>query len=263
MTAEIANYEPPPSGSMATITGGHLPQFMEWAKAIAVSALLPDALRGKPADVMIAVFHGLDLGLKPMQAINMVDVIKGRPSLSAKGMRALLMRDGHEFRVVTCDMDSCVVQGRRKGTDVWHEAAFTDAQRRAAKLTGANWDAYREDMLLARATTRLCNRYFADVIGGLDGSEDLLDRQEPVTRPTLGEVAAERATPTVEPEVIDAEIVEEENRRSLAEMEAAHHAPPAAETADLFAGADVEDPPADYTYDDDAWKAGAPARGKR
>jgi hypothetical protein len=235
---DLEQYDPA-GGTLATISSGQLGHFQEWAKAVAVSALLPEALRGKPADVLITLFHGLDLGLKPMQALQLVHVIKGRPSLSAEGMRALLLRDGHGFRVVECDQDKAVVEGLRRGTNVWVSASFTDAQRRAAKLAGANWDAYREDMLLARATTRLCKRYFPDVIGGLDGVEDLLDRQEPVVRPTLGEVAARREDAVVEGELVDDHAV----AASVAAAEAAHTRP-AAEPA-LF-GDDLPDPPDEW-----------------
>ena len=207
-------------GSADVIVGGQLEAFKQWAQTISTAGILPDGLRGKPADILITVMHGLDLGLKPMQAFNLVHVVKGRPSLSAEGMRALILRDGHEFEVVTSTITEATVRGRRRGSETWHEAAFTMEQAKKAKLGGANWEAYPEDMLLARATSRLARRYFGDVIGGLPSVEEVLDNtEEPKPRLVLGgkvgpeiaatpaEVAAQIAA--LEAEHVDAELVEE------------------------------------------------------
>lgn len=187
---EIETYDPT-RGSMAAITGGHLHEFQEWAKVIAVGSTIPADLRGKPADVFITVMHGLDLGLRPMQALNLVYVVKGRPSLSAEGMRSLILDAGHELEI-DADPTKATIRAKRKGTDRWVEASFTIEQAKKAKLGGANWDSYPEDMLVARATSRLGKRYFPDITNGLASTEELLDGAEVTARPTLAQAAAER-----------------------------------------------------------------------
>jgi hypothetical protein len=214
---EIATFDPT-RGSMAAITGGHLVEFQEWAKTIAVGSVIPDALRGKPADVFITVMHGLDLGLRPMQALNLVYVVKGRPSLSAEGMRSLILDAGHELEV-EADDKKATVRAKRKGTDRWVEATFTIEQAKKAKLGGANWDSYPEDMLVARATTRLAKRYFGDVTNGLASMEELLDAPDAAPRPTLAQAAAARTgsvdttTGVVEGEVVVDDAAEAERLR--------------------------------------------------
>lgn len=210
VTTAVAQFDGS-AGSMPVITGGHLPAFMEWSKAIAVGSVIPDALRGKPADVLITVLHGLDLGLRPMQALNLVYVVKGRPSLSAEGMRALLQRDGHEFETVESSDTKAVVRGRRKGTEKWHEASFTIEQAKKAKLAGDNWEKYAEDMLFARATSRLCKRHFSDVTGGLPSVEELTDSAPAAPVLSLAQAVAQRESKvdTSTGEIIDAEVVDE------------------------------------------------------
>jgi hypothetical protein len=180
------------SGSMTAVVGGHLEQYKTFSHTLAQSGLVPDAIRGKPADVFLIIMAGLDLGLRPMQALQGIYVVKGRPSLSAEMMRGLLARDGHGFGVVVLTENECTVKGRRAGETEWHEASFTIAQATRAKLlSNSNWQTYPEDMLLARATARLCRRFFPDVIGGLQAAEDLLDLAQ-AEQPT-GTMAAQAA----------------------------------------------------------------------
>lgn len=208
---EIERFDPT-RGSMAAITGGHLIAFQDWSKVVAVGQTIPDALRGKPADVFVTVMHGLDLGLRPMQALNLVYVVKGRPSLSAEGMRSLIIDAGHEL-LIEASETKATVKARRKGTDAWVEASFTIEQAKKAKLSGANWDAYPEDMLVARATSRLAKRYFPDVTNGLASTEELIDGAEPIRKPTLAQAAAQREGKTVPVDangvVIEGEVIDD------------------------------------------------------
>lgn len=199
-TADIELYD---GGTQAIIVGGQMVAYQDFAKAVAVSTLLPAEMRGKPADVLVVVLQGLDLGMRPMQAFGLIDVIKGKPCLKAEGKRALVLAAGHGFRVVEWTDDKCVVEGRRRGTDEWQQATFTREQAKKAGLSGDNWTKYPADMLLARATSRLCKAYFADVTNGLATSEEMFDDRP--ERPTLMQIAAERAD---KPAPSDAELRE-------------------------------------------------------
>jgi hypothetical protein len=48
---------------------------------IAKSDLAPKDFKGKPGNVLVAVQMGAEIGLKPMQAIQNIAVINGRPSV--------------------------------------------------------------------------------------------------------------------------------------------------------------------------------------
>lgn len=204
--------------SFAVATQENLDPIKQWCQLVATSALVPDALRGKPADVFTIVMFGLDLGFKPTQAMQWVYVVKGRPSLSAEGMRARVLTQGHEFRVVASTGVEAVVEGRRKGAEEWNRAEFTMEQAKRAGLDGDNWRKYPEDMLLARATSRLCKRFFSDVIGGLEAYEDLVDRALTAQAAALADAVAAREAPAVEA----APVPDDEIRAQVLDLEASH-----------------------------------------
>ena len=56
-----------------------LGEAREMAEMIARSDFAPKDYKGKPENVIIAVQMGADLGLKPMQALQNIAVINGRP----------------------------------------------------------------------------------------------------------------------------------------------------------------------------------------
>jgi len=43
--------------------------LMTFAKTIAASGLIPDAYRGKPADILVTLVTGRELGISPMQSL--------------------------------------------------------------------------------------------------------------------------------------------------------------------------------------------------
>lgn len=217
----IENYNPA-GGSQAVVIGGHVLAFQEFAKVLAFSDLLPPGLAGKPANVFLALMQGLDLGLRPMQSMNLIDVIKGKPCMNAQGMRGLIIAAGHELNIAEWTDEKCVIEGRRASSTAWREASFTIEQAQKAGLAGDNWKKYPADMLLARATSRLAKAYFADVTNGLSTIEELIDvadgpsvvspfavstvdPEQPVDAAVL---AAEVAD--IEAGIVDVEVVEDE-----------------------------------------------------
>src|SRR5882672_10810606 len=143
------------------------------AAKIAGTDFVPDAMRGKPAAVAAAILTGREMGIGPMQALQSIHIIKGKPGQAAQLMRALVLTAGHSIRTVEANDTRCVVEGRRSGEDEWERVTFTADQARKAKI---DLGGYPEDKLYARATSRLCRRKFADVLGGMPYSaEELRD----------------------------------------------------------------------------------------
>lgn len=77
-----------------------LGEAMTLAKTLATSGLVPDALRGKPADVLVIMMYGMELGLSVNQAMRGIHVIKGRPSLSTELRVSKTRERGHRVGVV-------------------------------------------------------------------------------------------------------------------------------------------------------------------
>lgn len=73
----------------------NLPEAMDLAKALAVSSIIPYGLRGKPADILVIIMYGMELGLSTNQALRGIHVINGAPSLSAELRVSKTRERGH------------------------------------------------------------------------------------------------------------------------------------------------------------------------
>lgn len=203
MTAEVAK--------VAVALGGQLDldQMYRLSANLAQSSLLPKDLANKPANVLAAMLYGQELGLAPMQAINSIYVVNGRPTISAQLWVALARRAGHKVRVVEETPESCTVEVERSD-DQGHptRVTYTLDQAKAAKLTGKDvWTGHRAAMLYARAVSTACRRACPEIALGFG---DEADRAEAETgKPTLAQVAAERLDQPAEgPGPVDAETVD-------------------------------------------------------
>jgi hypothetical protein len=175
---------------------------------LAEASLLPDSYRKQPANIMVAMELAEALQIPLIQAINGVSVIKGKPTMSAELMRALVLRAGHRFKVETATDEGCrVLVARREWPDDVSEFVFTmkDAQR-AGLASGDQYKKHPKAMLLARATSQACRAVFPDVIAGVSYTPDELDA------PSAGRLQVPRVPvdgPFDGPIRVSAEIVDE------------------------------------------------------
>lgn len=98
-----------------------------------------DDINAKIAQASIVLFQGLELGLTPMQSLNGIAIISGRPSVWGKLARALVRRAGHTIREwVENEGDEekqinyCEITRKDTGEKVVRKFSITDAKR--AKL---------------------------------------------------------------------------------------------------------------------------------
>ena len=150
---------------------------MRLAARIHNTSFVPKALRGDPNSVLACILTGDELGLGPMQSLAMINVIEGKPAISAELMRALVHRAGHEIKPVGKPTSNAVtLKGRRRGETEWTVVTWEVADAKRAGLLPAKpeaaWTKYPRSMLLARATSELCRQVFSDVIGGLYTPEE-------------------------------------------------------------------------------------------
>ena len=217
-----------------------LPAVGDLASKISTTNFVPKSLRGKPAEIAACILTGREVGIGPMESLSKINVIDGRPSMSAELMRSLVMRDGHEIRYPTLTDDKVVAEGRRAGSESWTTVTWslTDAQRVGVASKDV-WKKYPRQMLSARATSELCRLLFPDALGGISYTPEELDgepegtdspteargatvkrRTLPVGTETPAEKitpqiaseerqAAEAIEPTPDDQIVEAEIVEE------------------------------------------------------
>lgn len=158
-----------------------LPAVGDLATKIAQTEFVPDSLRGKPAAIAAAILYGRELGLEPMTSLRSVNVIKGKPALSAEAMRALVLAAGHDIRFQEMTSARCVIVGKRKGQDETTTVTFTmDDAKKMGVGGGQQYSKMPRQMLAARATAELCRLIFADTIGGLQVDIEVDDEAEAI-----------------------------------------------------------------------------------
>jgi hypothetical protein len=164
------------------------------ANQVAGSAFVPTAMRNNPAAIVAAILYGDELGLGPMQSLAKINVIEGKPSLSAEAQRALILAEGHELWVDESTATRVTVSGRRRDSERTSSVTWTLDDAKRANLAGKqNWRLYPRQMLMARATADLARAIFADVIGGLAATEEIED-VDPLALGEVVEAPAEKKT---------------------------------------------------------------------
>jgi hypothetical protein len=146
----------------------------EIANYIGATDFVPESLRGNPAAIAAAILYGDEIGLDPMQSLAKIAVIRGRPSLTAEGMRGLVLSRGHELWLEESTTTRAIAAGRRQGSERIGRVTWTlDDAKRAGIAGQQNYQRYPREMLVARATAALARQMFADVVGGLLAAEEL------------------------------------------------------------------------------------------
>ncbi len=174
----------------------NLTEAMDFAKVIAQSPMVPEAYRGKPANVLVAVQWGYELGLAPMQALQNISVINGKPSIWGDSMLALV-KAHPAFRGIKEYMDGevavCIVKRALPNGEIEEtKKTFSMAEAKHAKLTGkaGAWQNYPNRMLQLRARGFALRDSFPDAIKGLITVEEARDYDAPEKRPPVKPVQA-------------------------------------------------------------------------
>lgn len=135
---------------------------------IASTAFAPAHFRGKPEECAIAILYGDTIGLDPMNAIQQIFVIGGKPALYARAMVAIVLAAGHELEPVKESDDSVTVKGRRRGSNTWVEITWTiEMARRAGYTSNKKYQTDPRSMLYARASGDVARRIAPDALLGM------------------------------------------------------------------------------------------------
>ena len=169
---------------------------MEFAELIVKSGMAPKGMTKEGC--CIAMQLGFEVGLSPMQAIQNIAPINGKPTIYGDAMLGLVRASGllesfKEEYVGEPGTDSrgvrCTV--KRVGSD---EAAeeFTVADAKRAGLWGkpGPWKEYPQRMLKFRARGFVLRDQFADVLKGLHSREEVMDYRPEKNVTDVGEDVA-------------------------------------------------------------------------
>lgn len=187
---------------LAAFTPANLTEAIALAKMMASSEIVPKAYRRKPADILVAIQFGSEIGLAAMQSLQSIAVINGNPSLW--GDAALALCQGHpDFEDISETTEGtiakCAVK-RRGRTPVVRTFSDDDAAKAGLLTKGGTWNQYRQRMRQLRARGFALRDSFADVLKGIKIAEEVLDIPEQTNEkrePAALDVAM--LTPSAEP----------------------------------------------------------------
>jgi len=158
-----------------------LPQNMEqalvFAEKLANSGLAPAGFNGKPDACFIAMQYGAALGLNPLQAVQNIAVINGRPCLWGDAMLAIVKASGLcEWVKETVEGTLAVCTVKRSG-EPEQSRTYSWEQATRAGLTNkpGPWGQYPERMLQLRARGFALRDIFPDALMGLGMVEEVRD----------------------------------------------------------------------------------------
>ena len=137
------------------------------AHTLVASRLLPESIKTAEA-AMAVIIKGRELGLPPMVSFSNIHIIKGKPTISAELMLALIYRNCPQayIRFVRYDVNACEIDAARPGMEPSRfNFSIEDAKR--AGLTGnPTWQKFPKDMCKARCISAMARSLFPDILMG-------------------------------------------------------------------------------------------------
>ncbi len=168
----------PVSQALRPQTFGELMQFADRA---ARSSMVPPAFKGKPDDIVLAIQMGSEVGLAPMQALQNIAVIGGRPAIWGDAMPGLCRQsavcdDIEEWFEGEGDSLTAFCKATRTGKKpVLQQFSVTDAKKAGLWNKTGPWTQYPRRMLQMRARGFALRDAFPDVLRGLIAVEEAQD----------------------------------------------------------------------------------------
>lgn len=162
---------------LAAFTPTNLTEAIALAKMMAGSDMVPKEYKGKATNIIVAIQFGSEVGLAPMQSLQSVAVINGRPCLWGDG--ALGLVQGHpDFEDIQESTEgtiaTCVIK-RRGRTPCKRTFSDDDATKAGLIAKGGVWNQYRARMRQMRARGFALRDSFSDVLRGISIAEEAMD----------------------------------------------------------------------------------------
>lgn len=152
-------------------------QALTFSNYLADSDMVPKDFKGKPGNCLIAMQWGAEIGLKPLQALQNLAVINGRPALWGDAVIAIVRGSPLcEYVVESDDGQTAVCKVKRRG-EPEQVRQFSMEDAKSAGLVGKQgpWTQYPKRMRQMRARAFALRDVFPDVLRGLPVAEEVMD----------------------------------------------------------------------------------------
>lgn len=159
------------------LTPQNIDEALRMADIMAKASIVPKDYQGNPGNILVAIQWGAELGLPPLQAMQSIAVINGRPALWGDAVIALVRGSGlldsiHEE--VTDTLATCTVK-RRGEEPAARNFSMEDAKRAGLLGKQGPWSQYPKRMLQMRARAWALRDVFPDVLRGVHVAEEAQD----------------------------------------------------------------------------------------
>lgn len=188
------------------------------AALYAQSTLVPEAYRNKPADVFVAVTLGQSVGISPIQSLSEINVIKGKPTMSASLIAAQVRKAGHKLRIEVNETPGkesaiCTIIRRDDPDHPFVSKRDRAWAQRMGLLNNSNYIKQPATMLKKRAITDCARDACSEALCGIDYTPDEMSDFDDVEAKVEDESKTVEPTKNVKPkqkvEIIEAEVVNE------------------------------------------------------
>lgn len=148
--------------------------------ALAATDMVPVDYKGKPGNAAAAILYGAELGLNPIQSLQQIFVIHGKPAIYARTAVALVKRSGIHIETVTSTDDAVTVRATDPRTGQVEESTWDKARAEQAKYNNEKYKTDPQAMLYAKAAMEVCRKIAPDVLLGIPYAREELDLEQPV-----------------------------------------------------------------------------------
>lgn len=166
------------------------------SRTLAASNLVPEAYRGRPNDVFVAINMGHELGMGEFQAIQSIAVIEGKPCLYGDGLIGVVRSSpkcvwiketlSSDEKIATCE-----TQRLNEPHTISATYSMDDAVQAGIHMK-FNWKKHPKRMLQMRARAYCLRDAYPDILKGLGVVEEMQDHEDtppPITQYALPEPA--------------------------------------------------------------------------
>lgn len=156
-------------------------ELVEFAKMAARSTLVPRDYLGKPENILLAIQMGSEIGLAPMQSLQNISVINGRPAVWGDAMLGLCRQSPvckdvvERFEGEGKTLTAICIAKRAGAEPIERRFSMDDAERAGLASKAGTWQQYPKRMLQMRARGFALRDAFPDVLRGLISAEEAED----------------------------------------------------------------------------------------
>lgn len=146
---------------------GEIKSLKSQADILVKSGLLPASVNTAEKAIVI-MLKGRELGISPMQALSGINVISGKPCMTAELMLSQIYKNCKSARIhlVERTNEKCVIVASRPDCKSTEFIFTIEDAKRAGLMRNPSWEKYPRAMLHARCVSEMARSMFPDAIAG-------------------------------------------------------------------------------------------------